>query len=446
MQIIYSLFLALAFIAILPYFAYQALIRHKYLNNFRERMGRLPGFMKSDARPAIWLHAVSVGEAFAAASLARDVRERFPRHRLIISTTTATGQAIARERITGADGYCYFPFDWNFAVRRALNAVRPEIVILMESELWFNFLSQCRRRSIPVLVANGRISDRSFERSRKFGFFVRRLYDLVAVFAMQSQVDADRAIQLGADPDRVLVSGNLKYDLGLSTDWGDSSGRENNASSLESIFALSSAPLIIAGSTSQGEEEIIIDSFQQLRSETGLQKLRLLIAPRHPERFGDVAGLLDSSQFKYVRRSAFASMGTVESRSADCILLDSVGELAALYRFASVVFIGGSMVRKGGHNILEPAFYGKPIIVGPHMENFREIRNEFLRRDALIQLGEGDLVGELKRVLSELLLNQIRARRVGENARKAVEENRGATARTLELVVELIEGKCRIAH
>jgi 3-deoxy-D-manno-octulosonic-acid transferase len=437
MQIIYSLLLALAFIAILPYFAYQALIRHKYLNNFRERMGMLPAFMKSDGRPAIWLHAVSVGEAVAAGSLVREVRERFPRHRLIISTTTATGQAVARERIKGADGYCYFPFDWNFAVRRALNTIRPEIVILMESELWLNFLSQCRRRSIPVLVANGRISDRSFERSRKFGFFVRRLYDLVAVFAMQSQVDADRAIQLGADPDRVLVSGNLKYDIGLST---DSSDRESNASSLDSIFALSSAPLIIAGSTSQGEEEIIIDCFKRLKSEAGLQKTRLLIAPRHPERFGEVASMLDSSQFKYVRRSAVARTGTVESKSSDCILLDSVGELAALYRFASVVFIGGSMVRKGGHNILEPAFYGKPIIVGPHMDNFREIRNEFLRRDALIQLGEGDLVNELKRVLYELLRNQEHGRRIGENARKAVEENRGATARTLELVVELLCG------
>jgi 3-deoxy-D-manno-octulosonic-acid transferase len=438
MQIIYSLLLSLAFIAILPYFVYQALIRHKYLNNFRERMGMLPAFMRSDTRPAIWLHAVSVGEAFAAGSIAREVRERFPQHRLIISTTTATGQTIARERITGADGYCYFPFDWNFAVRRALNTIRPEIVILMESELWFNFLSQCRRRSIPVLVANGRISDRSFERSRKFGFFIRRLYQLVAVFAMQSQVDADRAIQLGADPARVIVSGNLKYDVGLST---DSIGREDNASSLDSIFALSSAPLIIAGSTSQGEEEIIIDAFKQLRSQTGLQNTRLLIAPRHPERFGEVASLLDASQCNYVRRSALARMGTFESRSADCILLDSVGELAALYRFASVVFIGGSMVRKGGHNILEPAFYGKPIIVGPHMENFREIRNEFLKRDALIQLGEEDMVGELKRVLSESLSNQECARRVGENARKAVEENRGATARTLELVVELIEGK-----
>jgi 3-deoxy-D-manno-octulosonic-acid transferase len=434
MQIIYSLLLALAFIALLPYFVYQALIHRKYLNNFRERMGSLPDPLRNDARPAIWLHAVSVGEALAAGSLVRELGARFPRHRLIISTTTATGQAVARERITGAAGYCYFPFDWKFCVRRALNTIRPEIVILMESELWLNFLSECHGSNIPVLVANGRISDRSFARSRKFGFFVRRLYGLVSRFAMQSQVDAERAVCLGAHPERVIVTGNIKYDVGQAA---GSRETEEAASLLESIFALSSAPLIVAGSTSNGEEEILISAFRRLRTEDGLQKTRLLIAPRHPERFSDVAGLLD--ELRYVRRSAYNRGGTDESRSADCILLDSVGELAALYRFASVVFVGGSLVPKGGHNILEPAFYAKPIIVGPHMENFREIRNEFLRRDALIQIAAGeDPVGELQRTLSGLLTDERRANRVGQNARRAVEDNRGATARTLAMVVELI--------
>jgi 3-deoxy-D-manno-octulosonic-acid transferase len=438
MQFIYSLLLALAFVALSPYFIYQALRRRKYLNNFRERMGSLPEFIKSDARPAIWLHAVSVGEALAAGSLVKELGARFPHHRLIISTTTATGQAVARERLSGADGYCYFPFDWKFCVRRALNSIRPQVVILMESELWLNFLSECSRRAIPVLVANGRISDRSYVRSLKFGFFVRRLYELVSEFAMQSQVDADRAARLGANLEHIIVSGNIKYDVGESA--GSRNG-ENTANSLESVFALGSAPLVIAGSTSQGEEEIIITAFKRLRNEAGLQPTRLLIAPRHPERFGEVASLLDSLQVRYVRRSAVESAGTAQSRAADCILLDSVGELAALYRFAAAVFVGGSMVRKGGHNILEPALYAKPIIVGPHMENFREIRNEFLRRDALIQLREtGEMADELKGALYELLTNQEWARRIGENARKAVEENRGATARTLELVVELLGG------
>jgi 3-deoxy-D-manno-octulosonic-acid transferase len=437
MQFVYSLLLTLAFIALLPYFVYQALIHRKYLSNLRERMGLLPDCLKNDARPAIWLHAVSVGEALAAGSLVRALGARFPRHRLIISTTTATGQAVARTRITGAGGYCYFPFDWKFCVRRALNTIRPQIVILMESELWLNFLSECHGRNIPVLVANGRISDRSFARSRNFGLFVRRLYALVSRFAMQSRVDAERAAHLGAHPDRVIVTGNIKYDVGQTA---GSPETEEAARLLEPIFALSSAPLIVAGSTSSGEEEILIDAFRRVRAVDGLQETRLLIAPRHPERFCDVAGLLDSTQVRYVRRSAYDRAGTVESRSADCILLDSVGELAALYRFASVVFVGGSLVPKGGHNILEPAFYAKPIIVGPYMENFREIRNEFLRRDALIQISVGeDPVVELQRTLTELLTDERRANRVGENARRAVEENRGATARTLELVDELIE-------
>jgi 3-deoxy-D-manno-octulosonic-acid transferase len=436
MPIIYSLLLALAFIALLPYFVYQALIHRKYLNNFRERMGLLPDSLKNDARPAIWLHAVSVGEALAAGSLVRELGARFPGHRLIISTTTATGQAVARQRIRGAGGYCYFPFDWKFCVRRALNTIRPQIVILMESELWLNFLSECHRRNIPVLVANGRISDRSFARSRKFGFFVSRLCALVSKFAMQSKADAERAVHLGAHPERVIVTGNIKYDIGQAA---GSRETEAAASLLESIFALSSAPLIVAGSTSNGEEEILIEAFRRLRTEDGLKEARLLIAPRHPERFCDVATLLDELEVRYVRRSAFNHAGPAEPRSADCILLDSVGELAALYRFASVVFVGGSLVPKGGHNILEPALYAKPIIVGPYMENFREIRNEFLRRDALIQIPAGeDAAGELKRALSALLIDERRAQTLGENARRAIEENRGATARTLGLVDELI--------
>ncbi len=437
MQLIYSLLLTLTFIALLPYFVYQALFHRKYLNNFRERMGILPDSLRNDARPAIWLHAVSVGEALAAGSLVRELGARFPSHRLIISTTTATGQAIARDKITGAEGFCYFPFDWNFCVSRALNTIQPQIVILMESELWLNFLTECRRRNIPVLVANGRISDRSFTRSQKFGFFVRRLYGLIARFAMQSQADAERAIHLGARPERVSVTGNIKYDIGHAA---GSRKADEAGSLLESIFALSSVPLIVAGSTTNGEEEIVIEAFRRLRAEDGLKNLRLLVAPRHPERFSDVAKLLDSMEVKYVRRSAFDHSGKTESHSADCILLDTVGELATLYRFASVVFVGGSLVPKGGHNILEPAFFARPIIVGPYMDNFREIRNEFLCRDALIQIPIcEDPAGELKRALCNLLTDERRAHSVGENARRAVEENSGATARTLALIGELME-------
>ena len=436
MQLIYSLLLTIIFIALLPYFAYRALVNRKYLSNFLERMGWYPDSLQSASQPAIWVHAVSVGETLAAQSLVRALRERFPDHRLVLSTTTATGQAVARTRITDADGFCYFPFDWRFCVRRSLRTIKPQIVILMESELWLNFLSECKARDIPVLVANGRVSDRSFRRSQNYSFFTSRLYSLVTRFVMQSQADLDRVIRLGAVPERVMVGGNLKYDIGRS---GGMAKTDGMTISLNETFGLNSDPLIVAGSTGDAEEEIILEAFEELREMDGMEHVRLMIAPRHPERFDAVARLLESSKLSYVRRSL--ADGPNNSHKSNVILLDTVGELAALYQFASVVFIGGSLIRKGGHNILEPAFYAKPIIVGPHMENFREITREFLRRDAVIQL-EGasnqELTRELRDNLIALLKDRSRAREIGENARRAVDENHGVSARTVEVVVELM--------
>lgn len=434
MPFLYSLLYTLAFLALLPYFAYQAIFNRKYLGNLRGRLWFNPELARDDSKPAIWLHAVSVGETLAAKPLIAALRERYPNHRLIVSTTTMTGQAVAKERLSEADGVCYFPFDWKFTVRRALDAIQPQIVILMESELWLNFLDECRARRIPTVVVNGRISDRSFPRSQKFGFFVRRLYALVTRFLMQSQIDAERAMKLGAPAERVSVSGNLKYDIG----GGESPKLAETALQLDAIFALANSPLIAAGSTSDDEERRLLDAFGQLRKSDVCRNVRLLIAPRHPERFSAVAELLAASSVKFSRRS----IATGSARDAQVILLDSIGELAAIYHFASVVFVGGSLVPVGGHNILEPALFAKPIIVGPYMQNFREITAEFLRREALIQLQElnaNEQIQELSRTFAELLNDQNRAWRLGANARQAIEENRGATARTIAAIAELIE-------
>ncbi len=448
MYFLYSIFLSLAFLALLPYFLYQAFCNKKYLNNFRERWGALSEALRSDGRPTIWIHAVSVGETLAAHPLVKALRERFPQSRLIFSTTTATGQAVARSRISEADGFCYYPFDWKFSVRRSLDTIKPHAVVLMESELWPNFLRACKARNIPVIVANGRVSDRSFRRSQKLAFWFRRLTANVTRFLMQSEVDAARIAVLGAAPEAVIVSGNIKYDLGQ-----DTRGRATTARWIEADFALLRAPLIVAGSSCDGEEELILAAFAELRKDVA--DVRLLLAPRHPERFEAVAKLLDSSRFKSVRRSAsapqieLAGAGALTvlpaiknpAPSADIILLDSMGELASLYRFASVVFVGGSLVPKGGHNILEPALDAKPIIVGPHMENFREIAAEFLRHDAVVQLqGKHDheLIAALRAAMLELLTDTERAQTLGENARATVEANRGATAKTVAVIAELI--------
>jgi 3-deoxy-D-manno-octulosonic-acid transferase len=438
MRLIYSFLLGVAFVAMLPYFIYQAIFNRKYVGSLRQRLGLLPD-MPPDAlnekwgsglRPTVWVHAVSVGETLAAKPLIAALRARFPQYRLIVSTTTATGQAVARSRLTEADRVCYFPFDWGFSVCRALDVIRPRAVILMESELWLNFLSECEARGVPVIVANGRVSDRSFARSLKFGFFVRRLYGLVTRFAMQSRLDAERAIELGAPADRVTVGGNLKFDIGDAHD-------SPKADEAAKAFALDSAPLVIAGSTTEGEEEMVIAAFEGLRKEGASGRIRLLVAPRRPERFDAVARSLKSSRLRVARRSS----PNGDCEAADVILLDTVGELAALYRFASIVFVGGSLVPKGGHNILEPALYAKPIVVGPHMENFREIASEFLRRGALLQLSGADpsaLTAELRDALARLLGDKDYADTLGSNARRAIDENRGATARTVEIIAEYL--------
>ncbi len=449
MYFLYSIFLSLACIALLPYFFYQAFLNKKYLNNFWERLGALPEGLQSDARPTIWIHAVSVGETLAAHPLVNALRERFPNHRLIFSTTTATGQAVARSRISEADGFCYFPFDWRFSVRKALKTIQPQVVVLMESELWPNFLRECKTRNIPVVVANGRVSDRSFRRSQKFAFWFRRMTANISRFLMQSEADAARIQALGAAPENTSVSGNIKYDIGTA----NAAAIETQARLLEADFALSRAPLIVAGSTTDGEEDLLLAAFAGVRKE--IDNVRLLLAPRHPERFDAVAKLLDSSHFKSVRRSAYVQQVEVvgtnrfaalpattnPAHCADILLLDSMGELACLYRFATVVFIGGSLVPKGGHNILEPAFAAKPIIVGPYMENFREIAAEFQRHDAVMQLqGANDqaLIAALRDAMLELLTDRERAQTLGNHARATVEANRGATAKTVEAIAAFL--------
>lgn len=439
MYFLYSLLLTLAVLALLPYFAWQAVFHRKYLHNLAERLGHLPAEWRMDVRPTLWLHAVSVGETLAALPLLKALRTQFPTHRLIVSTTTATGQQVARERAVEADGVCYFPFDWRFAVRRSLAIIRPQAVILMESELWPNFLAECRAQQISVLVANGRISDRSFRRSARLRWLLKPLYRNVTRFLMQSAADAERAIVLGADPASVTVSGNLKYDLGAT---GLSAKQQVVAQELNEAFALtkSGAPLIIAGSTTEeageNEEQMLLEVFRALRQTTTGAHTRLLLAPRHPERFAAVAAHLAETEFQVARRSA-----KQVDKQADIILLDSIGELAALYPFAQIVFVGGSLVRKGGHNILEPALYGKPIVVGPHMENFRAIAQEFLQREALLQLNSGDgqaLVAQLSAAFERLLSDPAYAQRLGVNARETIESNRGATERTVAAVAKLL--------
>jgi len=402
MYLLYSLGLSLIFLALLPYFIYQAVRHGKYTGSFRERLGSLPDGARSDGRKTIWVHAVSVGEFLAARSLIGRLEHHWPNHRIVVSTTTATGQRLARSRTESIDATFYFPFDWRFSVRRALAWVKPSVVIILETELWPNFLRECRWRGVTTILVNGRISARAFSRYRHARSFMKRTLEDFSLLIMQSQADADRALQLGAPADRTRVCGNLKYDqpVRIDSDTGDDDRLE-----VDRLFGLSrSRHLIVAGSTAPGEEAILLNSFRELRSQSGLEDARLLIVPRHPERFDEVSRLLSRAEFSFVRRSEFrefelTNRGSSPEGTHDVILLDTVGELALVYRFAAVVFVGGSLVRSGGHNIIEPAAFAKPIVVGPHTENFRQIISDFAKDDAVVQTDSSALTRELARLL-----------------------------------------------
>jgi 3-deoxy-D-manno-octulosonic-acid transferase len=432
MYFLYSFLLTLGVIALLPRFLLDALRHGKYVAGFGERLGRLPA-IETGGRPVLWLHCVSVGEAQAARPLARAALDRFPSYALVVSTTTLAGQRIAREVFrTEASAVIYFPFDWAWTVRRSLRSVNPSVALIMETELWPNFLRECSKLGVPVAVVNGRLSERSFRRYRIIRRFTKRIVQDIRLALMQTEADAARMRTLGLAPERVFVSGNVKFDA------PDDAGEQELTAHLRERFHLSDAhPLIVAASTHAPEERIILEAFKQLRSAHGNEQVRLLIAPRHPERFQEVASLLKSSGLVWSRRSELES----ESDSAcDAILLDSIGELRAVYPLAHIVFVGGSLTPTGGHNVLEPAAVGACTVTGPHTFNFTAIMRAFLEADALIQLPslpEKDAPTALANTLKALLGDEERRRATGERARAVLEQNRGATERTVKLLTTL---------
>jgi len=420
--ILYSILLAAGFLIALPWFLWKGRKSGKYMRTFRERMGRLPVYLNVDGDRSIWIHAVSVGEALAARPLVPALRERFPGYRFFLSTTTMTGNAVAARGSRDLDGLFYAPFDWPGPVRQALTVLNPELLVLVETELWPNLIHEAHRRGTRVAVVNGRISNRSFGRYLRLRGFLRRVLGEVDLFLMQGQTNAERIQALGAPPDRIRVTGNLKYDA-------VEPGRppERLARLVE---GRPPRPLWIAGSTVSGEEELVLRAFHRVRERVG--NAGLLIAPRHPERFDAVPPLVEAAGFRCRRRSTLEPGAWGD---AEVLLLDTLGELARLYALASVVYVGGSLVPSGGHNILEPAAAGKPVVVGLHMENFQEIADQFLSEDALVQV---DTPEDLGRVVAELMLDETRRRALGERARGLVERNQGAVDKTVDALAELI--------
>ena len=431
MYFIYSLLLTVGFIILLPRFLLDAFRHGKYVAGFRERWGSLSP-IQSDGRPVIWIHCVSVGETQAARPLVQGLKKKFPQSLIAISTITLTGQNLAREIFKDdAAKVFYFPFDWRWVVRRTLKAINPDVVLVMETELWPGFLRECKVQQIPVALVNGRLSAQSFRRYRPIKSFMTRVLSSLSLAIMQTEADAERLRTLGMDASKTFVFGNMKFDAGTMPD------TDSLTTAFRERFKLDASPLILAASTHEPEETIILNSFRQVssRSET---KPRLMIAPRHPERFAEVADLLKTAGLRWVRRTASpeASDGL-----AEVILLDSIGELRSVYTLASIVFVGGSIARTGGHNVLEPAAVGAPVVVGFHTYNFQSIMETFSEAGAIVQLqpmSDSATIIELGNAISELLANPGRGREIGALAQRLVTENRGATERTLRAIDSMI--------
>jgi 3-deoxy-D-manno-octulosonic-acid transferase len=401
--------------------------------------------LPADHPGAIWIHAVSVGELLSSIALAKRLKEEYPNRPLVVSTTTITGQSLARERMQFADSVFYFPLDWSFCVRRVLRAVRPSLIVVLETEIWPNFLRETHRQNIPVLFLSGRISDRSFARYRrylaKFGFFLRPFLrsalGYAAAFLMQSEKDAERIRALGAPADRVSVSGNLKYDMELPAATPISTWLENEAR------RQGRSPIVVAGSVVATEEPLALIAFGVVQGEH--PNALLVLAPRKPERFEAAAEFIHESRRKFIRRSQLALPGHAQGAAASSngsiprdvtvILLDSIGELASLYRLADGAFVGGSLVPSGGHNILEPAAFGKIPVFGPSMENFAEIASRFVAAGAAIQVESPEDAGV---AWIELLRNSERRNKMGENAKHLVDSSRGATDRALAEISQFL--------
>ena len=426
MYALYSALLALFLVLTLPYWVLQMMRHGKYRAGLRQRFGAVPSAVAGRGeKPAIWVHAVSVGEVVASSAVVIALREKFPSHRVLISTTTSTGQKLAAQRF-GAENVFYFPLDFALAVRPYFDALRPELVVVAETEFWPNFLRLAKRSGARVAVINCRISDRSLPGYKRFRFWLPRLLEKtlgnVDLFLAQTEEDQERLLEIGAAKTKVTVAGNLKFDVAPPP-------LPKIVASLRQEFTESgSEPVLVCGSTLEDEEGSLLSAFRNIL--VNHPKAVMILAPRHPERFAEVASLVEQLGFRMWRRSLWSG----EALAGGVFLVDSIGELAALYSLATVAFVGGSLVPRGGHNILEPALYGVPIVTGNHYENFRDVVNFFASRNAVRIVG----LAELPLVFMELIDNSDERATLGRNALAALESQRGATDRTIAALVELM--------
>jgi 3-deoxy-D-manno-octulosonic-acid transferase len=434
-MLVYSALLTLGLVLSSPWWLLRMVTTERYREGLRMRLGAVPAQLLVAVRGkrVVWVHAVSVGEVLAASRLVGELEAALGEDfRVVISTTTRTGQVLARERF-GAERVFYMPLDFAFAVRAYLVALRPAALVLMESELWPRMLHECSRMGVPVAVVNARVSDRSFARAMRVRWVWGRVLRSPSLWLAQSAEDARRLVAMGARAESVQVTGNLKYDI-----------RAPEQSRIAELIREVAAgrPIIVAGSTVGGtrpEEELLVEAWEHRRRDEA--RALLVLAPRHPERFQTLESLLLT--YRYAKASEWVTLknnGADALSNIDIVLLDTIGDLAAVYGIASAAFIGGSLVEQGGHNPLEPAQFGVPVVMGPSFENFRDIVAKMQEADGIRIVKDKD---ELEMAFVELLTNRERAKEMGEHGRSVFEGQQGATARAVEAIVAMIEGAKR---
>ena len=420
---IYTFLLGLGFALAAPVFLWRGRGTNRYTANFKERFGALPVYLNVDNERSIWIHAVSVGEVLASRILVEPLKKRFPRHRIFLSTSTVAGQAVARQRVHGIDGLFYAPFDFPSPVRKVLDTLQPDLLVIVETELWPNLIHEAKSRGAKVALVNGRISPRSYPRYLKIRGMLRGTLAEVDAFFMQAEPHAERIRDIGAPPSRVNVTGNLKFDA-------LEAGRPKERLA-RIILSEPARPIFVAGSTVPGEEEIILKALHLAREKA--PNIGLVLAPRHPDRFSEVPSKVEAAGFRCVRRT---DLEPGQWKSGDVLLLDTLGELASVYSLATVAFVGGSLVPQGGHNVLEVSANGVPVLTGPNIQNFQEIANEFHKEGALVFVKDAN---ELAREVVSFVTDKARRESVGGRGRALIEPNRGALGRTVDGLSALLD-------
>lgn len=428
MLFIYNVLLILFFIVATPFYAVQMLRRRKYRAGLSQRLGFYPASLRARLwrRKCVWVHAVSVGEVIAVMPLLERMMADLPGLEIVLSTVTMTGQEVAKAKLHGRGTVIYFPLDFRVAVNRALRLVSPALIILVETEIWPNFISAASKAAIPLVIVNGRISDRSFKGYMRGRFFLRRLLRGIDLYSMQSELDARRIRAIGAPAERVKVAGNMKFDCGIRP-----AGDEERREVASSIGLTPDRKVIVAGSTHRGEEEVLLGIYRAAKERH--PGTVLVIVPRHPERAGEVRRLVEAGGERCLLRSSMPDGEPVPPYSV--LIVDTIGELAGLYNAATLVFVGKSLTGGGGQNIIEPASMGKPVLFGPSMENFREAARVLLENNAAVQVGNAR---ELREAVLALLDNEEECRELGRRASETMARSRGATQRNLNLIRQML--------